>query len=106
MSQTGDYECLFNPQRKRQSFQDAAAASISDEFPSPLNPATPIRETKEKKEPKQPSALGAVDGWKFSHGHKLTFVALFIFSIILYFRPYELVPALSSFGRWRSSSAC
>src|SRR5688572_25557104 len=29
-------------------------------------------------------------------GHAVTFAALFIFSVILYFRPYELIPALSS----------
>ena len=32
-----------------------------------------------------------------NRGHTLSFAALFIFSIILYLRPYELIPALSSF---------
>ncbi|HEX6716501.1 MAG TPA: O-antigen ligase family protein [Pyrinomonadaceae bacterium] len=31
------------------------------------------------------------------HSHTLSFTALFIFSIVLYVRPYELIPALSSF---------
>jgi putative inorganic carbon (HCO3(-)) transporter len=30
-------------------------------------------------------------------GHSITFIGLFIFSVILYFRPYEMIPALSSF---------
>ena len=35
--------------------------------------------------------------WTRQRGHGLTFVCLFIFSIVLFLRPYELIPALSSF---------
>ena len=35
--------------------------------------------------------------WQPKKGHALTFVCLFVFSVVLYLRPYELVPALSSF---------
>lgn len=35
--------------------------------------------------------------WVRSGGHTLSFAALFVFSVILYLRPYELIPALSSF---------
>jgi hypothetical protein len=35
--------------------------------------------------------------WIRRRGHTVSFAALFVFSIILYLRPYELVPALSSF---------
>src|ERR1051326_9427829 len=45
----------------------------------------------------EPTEVGAVDGWSLNNGHGLTFIALFIFSVILYFRPYELIPALESF---------
>lgn len=34
--------------------------------------------------------------WLHRHGHTLSFAGLFVFSIVLYLRPYELVPALSS----------
>ena len=34
--------------------------------------------------------------WIRRRGHTLTFWLLFVFSIVLYFRPYELFPALSS----------
>jgi O-antigen ligase len=37
--------------------------------------------------------------WLYKRGHQLSFVGLFLFSAILYLRPYELVPALSSFQR-------
>lgn len=36
-------------------------------------------------------------GWLHRRGHTITFIALFIFSIVLYIRPYESIPALSSF---------
>lgn len=35
--------------------------------------------------------------WTAQRGHGLTFICLFIFSIVLFLRPYELIPALSSF---------
>ena len=90
MSQTGDYESLVNPQRKH------TPAGIAEEFPVREKPA--ITETPtDKKTETQPSEIGAVDGWSLRNGHGLTFIALFLFSIVLYFRPYEMIPALSSF---------
>jgi O-antigen ligase len=85
LSQTGDYESLVNPHRKPQALHDAAV--ISDEFPKPA---------KAGEEPAKVLEIGAVDGWNPRKGHLLTFIGLFIFSIILYFRPYELIPSLSS----------
>src|SRR5689334_15553634 len=32
-------------------------------------------------------------------GHAITFVGLFLFTSVLYFRPYELIPALAAFDR-------
>ena len=40
--------------------------------------------------------FGERQGWIQRRGHTITFVALFIFSIVLYVRPYETIPALSS----------
>ena len=93
MSQTGDYESLVNTQRKHQHFREAAA--IADEFPAPVQPA--VAEPAEAKKEENPVEIGALDGWSLRNGHGLTFIGLFIFSIVLYFRPYELIPALSSF---------
>ena len=90
MSQTGDYESLVNPRGKRQSFQETAGITIADHFPAESKPSVP-KDTDDK-----PQVIGAVDGWQLKRGHAFTFVALFIFSIVLYFRPYELIPALSS----------
>jgi putative inorganic carbon (hco3(-)) transporter len=52
---------------------------------------------KDKKDEK-PSFMEVEAGqWKEKRGHGITFALLFVFSIILYFRPYELIPALSGF---------
>ena len=88
MSRTGDYESLVNPQRKQ------ASPAIAEEFP--VHPIPTVETTKVEK-PVVPSDVGAVDGWSLRNGHNLTFIALFLFSVVLYFRPYELIPALSSF---------
>lgn len=90
MSQTGDYESLVNPQRKQ------GPAAIAEEFPVPPKPPIAVETTKDEKRV-APSDIGAADGWSLRNGHKLTFIALFLFSVVLYFRPYELIPALSSF---------
>ncbi len=34
------------------------------------------------------------DGWLARHGHGLTYAGLFLFSVMVLFRPYELVPGL------------
>lgn len=39
--------------------------------------------------------------WSFKRGHSLSFAGLFLFTVVLYFRPYEFSSALS----WLSSSA-
>jgi O-antigen ligase len=45
-----------------------------------------------------PSFMAVEAGkWQEKHGHGLTFACLFFFSVVLYLRPYELIPALSSF---------
>ncbi|HUE83869.1 MAG TPA: hypothetical protein VMM84_17330 [Pyrinomonadaceae bacterium] len=41
--------------------------------------------------------LLATGDWVRGRRQALSFAALFVFSVVLYFRPYELVPALASF---------
>ena len=88
MSKTGDYESVVNPQRKH------STAPIAADFPIRTKP--PVTDKAQETKAEKPSEVGAVDGWNLSNGHSLTFVGLFIFSVILYFRPYELIPALAS----------
>lgn len=37
------------------------------------------------------------DHWLARNGHSLTHIGIFLFTLVLYFRPYELIPALSGF---------
>lgn len=97
-----DYEGVFAPKfsRARESAppHSTNASEIifspsAPEIPSNLAPATTPADAKPK-----PSFMELEAGkWTARRGHVLTFGCLFVFSIVLYFRPYELIPALSSF---------
>ena len=38
------------------------------------------------------------ENWIARNGHSVTYVGIFLFTLVLYFRPYELIPALSGFN--------
>lgn len=65
-----------------------------DYVPAPA-PA-PLAQTAQTREPSS-SLLTSAGNWIRRRGHTLSFAALFVFSIVLYLRPYELIPGLSSF---------
>jgi len=54
-----------------------------------------------KQASKDPKIRILRDSWIIRRGHTLSFAGLFLFTIVLYFRPYELSPALY----WLSTSA-
>jgi O-antigen ligase len=91
-----DYEGLFPSKRSR--------PAESEEFGKPVfkerdidQPAKPQADSAPKKEA-PPSFMEVEAGkWTGKKGHGLTFACLFVFSIVLYVRPYETIPALSSF---------
>jgi len=89
-----DYEGVF-PSRARGRQRDAtteewpAAEALNSVESGTTSPAT--------KETIIGSSSSTKGGWIDRQGHTVTFAGLFIFSVILYFRPYELIPALSSF---------
>src|SRR4051794_9788167 len=41
---------------------------------------------------------GRDERWLVRRGHLVSFIGLFLFTAVLYFRPYELFPSLSSFS--------
>lgn len=51
----------------------------------------------QKKASREPVA----ENWIHKHGHSVSYAGLFLFTALVYFRPYELIPSLS----WLSSSA-
>ncbi len=62
----------------------------------PASAPAPLSQTAQTKE-KSSSLIAGAGNWIRRRGHTLSFAALFVFSIVLYLRPYELIPALSSF---------
>lgn len=48
--------------------------------------------------PPAPARAGSAPNWVLKRGHMLSYLGLFLFTAVLYFRPYELIPALSSFN--------
>lgn len=94
MSQITDYEG-FPIRRKRPDF---AAAEVDAPWPGNVFVDDKFAETKKEPPAEAPPAIiGAEDGWSLNRGHLITFIALYLFSIVLYFRPYELISALASY---------
>lgn len=93
-----DYEGLFPSKRSRPDDAESMGKSVFKEIdldkPSQKPDAASDRDEKDEK----PSFMEVEAGqWTAKRGHGVTFALLFIFSIVLYFRPYELIPALASF---------
>lgn len=82
----------------------AAAESVREnDFPraaeSELFEPTYAESHKQKKAEKQSEQdveLLSRDRWLARNGHNLTYVGVFLFTLVVYFRPYELFPALSA----------
>jgi hypothetical protein len=84
----------YEPVRRRRSSHTDAPTEFT---PGPTATAE-ISTLAEPKAPKavlheQPSSSAPT---VLKRGHGLTYAGLFLFTIVLYFRPYELIPALSS----------
>jgi putative inorganic carbon (hco3(-)) transporter len=103
-----DYEGVFPPKfsRPRESappdppltpdmvFTPSGAAAIPSNSAPGIGAAVVPGKVKKPK----PSFMELEAGkWTERRGHGVTFFCLFIFSIVLFLRPYELIPALSSF---------
>jgi O-antigen ligase len=101
-----DYEGVFPSKRSRPGDPPDDAESMGKGVFKEIDLDKPTQKTAQKpadgsendEEEEKPSFMGLEAGqWQDKRGHGLTFACLFVFSIILYFRPYELIPALSSF---------
>jgi putative inorganic carbon (hco3(-)) transporter len=99
MSQISDYEG-FPIRRKRPGLApEETDAPWPQKASAEEDSAEPEFAEAKKDAPAEPASaiVGAEDGWNLTSGHLITFIALYLFSIVLYFRPYELVAALSSY---------
>ncbi len=64
----------------------SAAIDPVEPPPSPSN--------KEQKRKEKDREILSKERWLATHGHTLTYICLFLFSIMVLFRPYEIVPGL------------
>lgn len=99
-----DYEPVLRPRPQR-----ATGDTVSDDgsFTSQW-PGGETGEFEAEEGPARPAAAIASvrrarkeESWTVRRGHTLSYLGVFLFTIILYFRPYELFPGLS----WLSTSA-
>ncbi|HKR13137.1 MAG TPA: O-antigen ligase family protein [Pyrinomonadaceae bacterium] len=72
--------------------------SFNDEtyVPAPAS-ASPIPTVAQSPTPPDSGIISNSQIWLRRRGHAISFALLFLFSIVLYLRPYELFPALSGF---------
>lgn len=64
---------------------------------SQLTYAEQQKVNKKQKSIQRDQRLLSSDRWLARNGHTLTYVGIFLFTLVVYFRPYELIPALSGF---------
>jgi O-antigen ligase len=82
---------------EEERISESAAAVAQAENPAPEAPASYAEQQKIRKKEKlaeKDSRLIDADRWIGRNGHALTYAGLYIFSILVLFRPYELVPGL------------
>ena len=59
-----------------------------------IKPSSGSKEAKKAKADEKDKTLLTSDRWLVRNGHFLTYVGLYLFSILVLFRPYELIPGL------------
>src|SRR5947207_3435280 len=92
-----DYEGVFPSKRSRHGESEPVRNTVFKQREIEGPPSQPADgETSAADVP--PRLIDVEAGqWQAKKGHGLTFACLFVFSIVLYFRPYETIPALASF---------
>ena len=100
---SSDYEGVFQRQEGRSADVPPEEEWLPSSRGKPAHDSSKTNTSAEMELNKDPTSNSTslssslAEKWVPSRGHALSFVGLFLFSVILYFRPYELVPALSSF---------
>ena len=100
---------LNNPNKKAEAVKSEAISKDkeilqTEFFPILADHIKPETETsyaeqqkskKKKKKIEKDQKLLSNDRWINRNGHSLTYIGIFLFTFVLYFRPYELIPGLS-----------
>jgi O-antigen ligase len=89
-----DYEPVTPSRRARSRENEEGAADFVFERPEPAKEDS-TKKTAPRAEPK-PEPEAKPENWIFRRGHAISYAGLFLFTVVLYFRPYELFTALRS----------
>ena len=103
--QTFDYEPVLrrgkaDARTDENEFSESPAFELTelkfaDESPS----GEPLRnKLKPTSQPSTETQSRWRESWIVKRGHALSYLGIFLFTFVLYFRPYELIPALSAFS--------
>ena len=104
-----DYEPLRRPrranEREREDFParkaDGFASERDSRFAEPIDAEVVAPSRQQPKEPAQNAIAATRVRGALKRGHAVSFAGLFLFTVVLYFRPYELFGFLS----WTTSAA-
>jgi O-antigen ligase len=88
-----DYEPVT---RSRRAHGLESGITPTEEWPPHGDPADEQTATETVKPRRTASRVLKKENWIVRRGHALTYLGLFLFTVVLYFRPYELFAALSS----------
>jgi O-antigen ligase len=94
-SPNDDTESIFRIRRKPWPYQDESFSEAARSNDAPERFTSTLSQIDRPSHPNiQPTLKRS---WIRPRGHSLSFICLFAFTAILYFRPYELIPAFASF---------
>jgi putative inorganic carbon (HCO3(-)) transporter len=105
--QLSDYEPVMAAPRSRQlpgpppDDWQRGRSMPSAVVPNNLHVPSAVKSTGEVAPQLLPDSSTKTENWSRKNGHGLSFAGLFVFTFLVYFRPYELFPSLS----WLSKSA-
>lgn len=88
----------FTSQKLRSSVADPNTAVNTPTSPPPIEkmpqPRSGPREAKQEKKNERDHSLLRNERWLVRNGHFFTYIGLYLFSVLVLFRPYELIPSL------------
>lgn len=85
-----DYEPVTPARRSRLPVEEQS--EVEDRQVSATEIAIPVEQRAERK--KLPPQTKAEPDWFLRHGHSFTYAGLFLFTVVLYYRPYDFFPTI------------
>jgi putative inorganic carbon (hco3(-)) transporter len=74
--------------------KQALPTPVTPRVETPPQPARPEKKNRKEKRKETDRRLLTSDRWLVRNGHFVTFIGLYLFSVLVLFRPYEIIPGL------------